>query len=144
MLSSWPEERSDGFDSSPPHTREPALWTELNTLLDALDGPKQSAGAAQGPLLVHMGLRMLSALGFGLEFSRCARCGRPCPKGTSGCFSPTAGGLVCRACGGAPSVIHGALRERMARLAEGEVVTLSADELDTALAIVDAALGAHT
>ena len=53
------------------------------------------------------------------------------------------GGLICRSCGGARLRISAAARDHMARAAAGEIGVLTSDEAKSALAIVEAALGAH-
>jgi DNA repair protein RecO (recombination protein O) len=130
----------------PASSPEPELWTEINGLLDALDAiDPRAPNCAEtcGGLLVRMGLRMLSVLGFGLELNRCVRCERPCPDGATACFSPSAGGIICRACGGAPGTLRGALRNQLVTLARGEHVEMAANEVDAAIATIDAALVAH-
>ncbi len=85
----------------PPRTPEPAGWKVLIELLDALD-------TAAGPPrrdLARAGLAMLAAVGYALELERGAGCGRECPEGKAACVDPARGGLVCRACGGAASVL---------------------------------------
>ncbi len=51
--------------AAPPHTPEPALWEEINTLLDRLDAPE--AGPSPAARVAAMGLRMLAAVGWGMD-----------------------------------------------------------------------------
>jgi DNA repair protein RecO (recombination protein O) len=127
--------------AAPPHTPEPALWVEINVLLDRLDAPESPAPDA---LLAGMGLRMLAAVGWGLDLGACVRCGRVCEAGSGGYLDPGEGGLVCRACGGARILLKGDRRERLLAAVRGDDTALQPDDVRVALDIVDAALEAHT
>ena len=128
--------------AAPPHTPEPALWREINDLLDRLDEPEGTAPPQA--LLAVAGLRILAAIGWGLDLSRCVRCGRTCEPGTSACLDPAVGGLVCRACGGAFLVLRAERRTLLHAASLGEDVILGPDDVRATLAIIDAALAAHT
>ena len=98
---------------APPRSPEPEVYDALEDLLDALD-----AGAAPPFPLARFGLRLLGALGYGLEIARCARCSRPRPRGQRAYVIAEAGGVVCDACRhhaplGAP-VIDGGLLDALA------------------------------
>jgi DNA repair protein RecO (recombination protein O) len=127
--------------AAPPHTPEPELWGEINALLDRLDG----AGPGAGPqaLLAGAGLRLLAAMGWGMDLLACVRCGRACGERASAYVDAAAGGLVCRACGGARTVLPAARRRKLVAASRGEDAELSADDVAAALAIVDEALEAH-
>jgi DNA repair protein RecO (recombination protein O) len=127
--------------AAPPHTPEPALWAEINALLDHLDAPGE--GPSPSARVAGMGLRMLAAVGWGLDLGRCVRCGRDCEPGASAYFDPLEGGLVCRACGGARMLLRGERRERLVAASQGDDSALGADEVRLAMEIVDAALAAH-
>ncbi|HJL16200.1 MAG TPA: DNA repair protein RecO [Sandaracinaceae bacterium LLY-WYZ-13_1] len=58
-------------------------------------------------------LRLLALLGLRPNLERCGRCGRVAPEGKAALFDPALGTLVCRACGGGPVKLSGALRARM-------------------------------
>jgi DNA repair protein RecO (recombination protein O) len=128
--------------AAPPNHPEPALWAEVNLLLDRLD----AADPAVSPraLLAGAGLRLLSAVGWGMELGRCVRCDRVADEGAAACFDPAEGGLVCRACGGARVVLRGERRRRLLAAVEGDESGLDADDVQAALDIVEAALAAHT
>jgi DNA repair protein RecO (recombination protein O) len=121
---------------APVRTSEPELWTVVTTLLDRLDDP----GRAPKRELAEAGLALLEALGWGIDFSRCVRCGKPCEPGLGAYVDPALGGLVCRACGGArrrlPEKILGRLRN--ARLG-----ALLEEDADIALELVETGLRAH-
>jgi DNA repair protein RecO (recombination protein O) len=129
--------------AAPPHTPEPALWSEVNTLLDRLDAPGPDT-SSPGALVAGMGLRLLAAVGWGLDLAGCVRCGKPCEPGGSAYLDPGEGGLVCRACGGARMLLRGEPRARLLAASLGDEAALGPDEVRTALEIVDAALEAHT
>lgn len=128
--------------AAPPHTPEPALWLEINALLDRLDGAEPTS--PPGALLAVAGLRILVAIGWGLELTRCVRCGRACEPGAAACVDPAAGGLVCRACGGARIVLGGERRAQLLAASLGEEVSLGPDDARAALEIVEAAMAAHS
>jgi DNA repair protein RecO (recombination protein O) len=129
----------------PPRTPEPDGWRILVELLDALDDVA-GGGAAAVPLLGRAGLAMLAAVGYGLEFERCVVCGRPCPEGRPACVDPARGGLVCRACGGASTVLSPETREvARALLAEtrADLAGVDAESARAVLGVVDRAMAAH-
>ncbi len=130
--------------ASPPHTREPALWQEVNSLLDRLDDPDLQ-GVADAELAVS-GLRILSAVGWELDFSRCVRCGRECDEKANACIDAQAGGLVCRMCGGASRVLRSDRRARYLAAASGEYghSGLTPEDAQIAIELVEAALSAHS
>jgi DNA repair protein RecO (recombination protein O) len=123
----------------PPRTPEPAGWRVLINLLDALDDgsdpPRRQLAIA--------GLAMLTAVGYALELERCAACGRPCPEGKSACVDPARGGLVCRACGGAASVLSPEAREAARALATGGDGAATTEDIEGILGLVDRAMAAH-
>ncbi|APR75001.1 DNA recombination and repair protein RecO [Minicystis rosea] len=128
--------------AAPPHHPEPALWREINAFLDRLDVTEP--GPPPRALLAGAGLRLLSAIGWGLDFARCVRCGKACDAGASACLDPAEGGLVCRACGGARLVLRGERRERLLAATLGESPAMDDEDVKAAMEIIDAALAAHT
>lgn len=123
----------------PPRTPEPAGWAVLLGLLDDLE-------AASGPPrreLARAGLGMLAAVGYALELERCAVCGRPCPQGRPACIDPARGGLVCRACGGAASVLSSVDRDAALALARAQPSEVTDASAEAVLSIVDRAMAAH-
>lgn len=127
--------------AAPPLTPEPAVWREINDLLDALDTPEDAISPAAR--LAATGLRLLAAIGWGLNFERCVRCGKPCDESASACIDTTAGGLVCRTCGGARTVLRADRRAHLAAAAAGAEGVLDPGDVLAALALVDEALAAH-
>jgi DNA repair protein RecO (recombination protein O) len=123
----------------PLRTPEPAGWAVLVELLDALEA---GSGAARQEL-ARAGLAMLSAVGYGLELDRCVVCGRPCPEGKSACVDPARGGLICRACGGAASVLSSDAREAARLLASGRADDATGQDAEAVLGLVDRAMAAH-
>ncbi|HEY3817205.1 MAG TPA: DNA repair protein RecO [Polyangiaceae bacterium] len=123
----------------PPRTPEPEGWRILVELLDVLDAG-QAAPRAE---LARAGLGMLGAVGYGLELSRCVVCGRECPEAKAACIDPARGGLVCRSCGGAATVLLPETRRAARALAEGRTVEAPAAEAEQILELVDRAMAAH-
>lgn len=120
--------------ASPARTPEPDVWREIIVLLDRLndDGEKNPR-----LVLAEQGLRLLGAFGWGLDFERCVRCGKPCEPGRSAYVDPSRGGLVCRGCGSARLKLSGGQRERLAKL------VLLPDDVEVALDLVENTLAAH-
>jgi DNA repair protein RecO (recombination protein O) len=125
--------------AAPVRTPEPLAWAVITRFLDDLEREP----ARQPERLVELGMRLLDSFGWGLDLTRCVRCGKPCPLGQAALVSPDRGGLVCRACGGGPVRISGPLRAGLLRAASGEDDALPKDEVATALDLVERALAAH-
>lgn len=123
---------------APARTAEPDLWRVVHDLLARLDTP----GVVARRELAVAGLRLLSALGWGIDFSRCVRCGRPYEPGRGAFIDPARGGLVCRACGGARQRLTCELVVRL-RNSQENATSLEPDDAETTLALVEAALRAH-
>ncbi len=124
--------------AAPQRTVEPKLWMEINELLDSLNA--LTAGTATEPLLAGTGLRMLVALGWGLELLRCVRCDKACPENARTMVDVAAGGLVCRDCGGYGHWLTSRQRLAMiAALAGGGVEGAT----DSAITLVERALEVH-
>lgn len=123
----------------PPRTPEPEGWRVLVQLLDVLDGPD----AEPRRDLARAGLALLSAVGYALDLERCVVCGRPCPESKAACVDPSRGGLVCRACGGASTVLLPETRAAARALASGEAGAVTATQAESLLQIVDRGMAAH-
>jgi DNA repair protein RecO (recombination protein O) len=124
----------------PPRTPEPVGWRVLIDLLDALD---ECTGSPRREL-ASAGLALLSAVGYGLELTGCVSCGRPCPEGKAACVDPARGGLVCRACGGASTVLSPEERGGVRALASGRAGDATEGQADTVLDLIDRTLAVHT
>lgn len=128
--------------AAPARTPEPALWSLIHALFERLDDASEQR--APSLLLACAGLSVTQALGFGLDFERCVRCGKACPEGQPALLDPARGGLVCRACGGGRVRLDPGLRQRLMRTASGETpFGLEPDDGNAALGVVDAVLRAH-
>ncbi|MBX3204036.1 MAG: DNA repair protein RecO [Labilithrix sp.] len=137
----------------PARTPEPAAWTSLEELLEALDEEcvadaeaAPGAGRVPGEARRHLaifGLRLLTDMGYALELDRCIRCGRACPEGRSAFVDAAGGGIVCTSCGGAPRTIRAELRALAARAQRGEVVALSWELAGTLIDVIEDAMAAH-
>jgi len=123
----------------PPRTPEPEGWCILVGLLDALD----RAESAPRKELARAGLALLAAVGYALDLSRCVVCGRECPEGKPACIDPARGGLVCRSCGGAGTVLSPDVRRAANAIAQGLPCEPAPDDAEVLLRVVDRAMAAH-
>lgn len=123
----------------PPRTPEPRGWRILVDLLDLLDAGTTPPSRA----LARAGLAILAALGYALDLEQCVVCGRPCPPTKVACVDPVRGGLVCRSCGGASTVLLPELRKAARALAAGEGADVTDAQSATLLELVDRAMAAH-
>jgi len=129
-------------DVAPPGTREPGLFVTLNELLDALDSTESAC--LPEIKLATAGLRLLAEMGFGLVLDRCVRCNRPCPRDAPACLEASAGGLVCRACGGARLVVRKDLRARLESATAGDDAALLGEDARIVVDLVESVMRAHT
>jgi len=125
--------------ASPPRTPEPEVWRLLESLLDNLSRPDRSADLELGAA----GLSLLAAFGWGIDFERCVRCGKPCPAQQAASVDAERGGLVCRACGGGRRKLSSAERGRLARANAGDPDALEPEDAALALELVERALATH-
>ncbi|MGA3122159.1 MAG: DNA repair protein RecO [Polyangiaceae bacterium] len=123
----------------PPRTPEPRGWQVLIELLDALERGSLSPRTD----LARAGLAMLVAVGYGLELEACIVCGRNCPAGRAACLDPARGGLICRACGGASTVLTAGVRDAARALVAGRCGAVSDGQARAVLGVVDRAMAAH-
>ncbi len=126
---------------APPGTREPGLFATVNELLDALNEPAPPR-SPEGELATS-GMRLLADMGFGLVLDRCVRCSRPCPAEAPACLDPLAGGLVCRACGGARLILRADLRARIEAACAGDDEALREEDTRIVVDLVEAVITAH-
>lgn len=122
----------------PARTPEPDVMTSLTTLLDAL----QEGRRTQAELL-RFAFALLTGVGYGLELSRCLRCGKPRPPGRPAYVDPDKGGVVCASCGGGKMLLPSELLEQAQRLSSGEPVELSDLHVATLLRVAEEAIVAH-
>jgi len=130
----------------PPRTPEPDGWRILVELLDVLDRPAETPGHGARSELARAGLKLLAAVGYAIDFERCVVCGRPCPEEKAACIDPARGGLVCRACGGASSVLLPEIRAAARSLQaapSAEATRVTAEQAEAVLRLVDRAMAAH-
>jgi len=126
--------------ATPARTPEPDVWCLLEGLLEDLDEPELCA--PEKSLVVVMGLRLLQALGYGLELDRCIACGRECPVDRSAYVDAARGGLVCRRCGGTGLVLSSAARSRLKGVVRGDG-PIEPEDLTIFQEIVDHGLRSH-
>jgi len=122
----------------PPRTPEPDVMQGLTTLLDAL----QEGRPTQAELL-RFSFALLTGVGYGLELSRCLRCGKPRPADRPAYVDPDKGGVVCASCGGGKFLLPVELLAEAERLALGEPVELSDLHIATLLRVAEEAIVAH-
>ncbi len=124
----------------PAKTPEPSAWASLRTLLDALD---EERGPSPLQVLATFGLRLLADVGYGIDLEGCVRCGRPCPSGKPAFVDSTGGGLVCTSCGGARRTLGAEARELGARAQRGLDATMTDEQANELVAVVEEAMAAH-
>jgi DNA repair protein RecO (recombination protein O) len=129
----------------PARTVEPDGWRILVELLDTLDALPPGEGPAGAPrrALARAGLAMLAAVGYGLDFEHCVSCGRECPDDRAACVDPARGGLVCRTCGGAPTVLLPDARGAARVFARGGDADVSPRDAESLLGLVTRAMAVH-
>jgi DNA repair protein RecO (recombination protein O) len=126
--------------AAPPRTPEPEVWQVLENLLDTLSAAEPRAAGLE---LAAAGLSLLAAFGWGIDFERCVRCGKPCPEAQPARVDAARGGLVGRACGGARTRLSAEQRARLFLAAAGSPGALAAADAELALDLVEQALLAH-
>jgi DNA repair protein RecO (recombination protein O) len=127
--------------AAPPRTPEPEAWTALQAFLDGLDAPDGASSPAG--MLAECGLRLLTAFGWGIDFSRCVRCGKSAPSGRGATVDPARGGLICQSCGGARRRLSSSQRDAFERATLGQPGALADADASLALELVEQALATH-
>jgi DNA repair protein RecO (recombination protein O) len=124
-----------------PRSPEPRLFQLAERLLDQIG----EAPALASSLLGAYGLDLLSELGWGLDFSACISCGKPCLPGQAAFVHPARGGLICRACGGGPLRISAGLRDFLSSDTPGRGAhdLLTKKDAEAILELVERALTSH-
>ena len=122
----------------PPKTPEPEVFLSLTQLLDALEEGKPVRHE-----LLRFAFALLTGVGYGLELSRCVRCGKPRPKDRPAYLSADVGGVVCSSCGGGKYLLPGDLVEAAEQLSLGEDLTLGQAATETLLKVAEDAILAH-
>jgi DNA repair protein RecO (recombination protein O) len=122
----------------PPRTPEPEAYALATTFLDALD-----EGAPARAELAAFGLRLLFAVGYGLDLGACVRCGRPCPPGRAALVDAARGGLVCQSCGGAARALSGEERASALALMAGERPTVARAVAEALVSLAEDAMAVH-
>lgn len=128
--------------SVPPQTPEPRAFSAITALLERLDSEVKEPPPDHH--LAALGLTLLSTFGWGLDFTQCVRCGRPCGENQAAMVDADRGGLVCKSCGGARQKLGGAQRQRLLRASSGDGAALKPDDVPLVLSLVERAFAAHT
>ena len=129
--------------SFPPRLVEPQAWTMVQQWLNSLELAPVQVGTIAEARLAEFGLQLLAVLGWSLELNQCVRCNKLCPPHASAHIDPTRGGVVCRACGGAGTILSANARSRLMAASQIGACLLSADEGSVALSVVERALESH-
>lgn len=121
---------------SPAHVPEPEVFDALEKALDAI-----AEGVEVDAVLTIFGLTLLDALGYGLELSACARCGRERPAGRAAYVGGAQGGVLCESCRRGMTLdtplVAGALLDRI----EGhDLVGVPVDEIAPLARVVASAI----
>lgn len=127
--------------TAPPRTPEPQSFAHLERVLDRLASSEPSLLPERE--LAELGLSLLTSFGWGIDFERCVRCGKPCPEAARAAIDVASGGLVCRDCGGARIRVTAVQRARLSRAAQGESAQLLEDDVALALDLVERVFAAH-
>jgi DNA repair protein RecO (recombination protein O) len=107
-----------------PHGDDRALFRVLDGALDLLDATPVAAGN-----LEHLvPFAMLAAVGYALELDACVSCGKPCPSERPSGVDGRRGGLLCRACGYASTVLTASQRATVREAQAGAFVETSTDD----------------
>lgn len=122
---------------------EPRAWSLVQDWMDAIDANPPKDRLCADARLAEYGLQLLGILGWPLELSRCVRCDKPCPPHASAYVNPTAGGVVCRACGGSGTLTSPLLRHDLERATRPGTGQISAQNGVDALSIVERTLESH-
>ena len=95
----------------PDHEPEREVFRAAVGFLEALDG-----GSPPTESLITLQIRMLARLGFAPTLDQCVGCGKAPPSESAAELDPALGGLVCRACGGGPTLLSAGARRRWVAL----------------------------
>lgn len=125
--------------AAPPRTPEPEVWAKMQSFLDHLSNPEDTASVRAR--LAATGLQLLAAFGWGIDFERCVSCGKAPAPGQPAAIDAARGGLLCRDCGGARWRLNSEQRVALLRAAAGG--ELEDEHAALALELVDTALKAH-
>jgi DNA repair protein RecO (recombination protein O) len=107
-----------------PHGDDHALFRVLDGVLELLEGQPTSAGN-----LEHLvPFAMLAAVGYAIELESCISCGKPCPPERPSGVDGRRGGLLCRACGYASTVLTAAHREVLREAQRGVFLEVTGDD----------------
>jgi DNA repair protein RecO (recombination protein O) len=98
-------------EAVPPREPDPLVLEATLRLFELLEAD----GPPRRDRLLAFEARTVGLLGWAPNLRSCGSCGRRAAEGQAACFDAALGGLVCRACGGAPLVLSGAARARLER-----------------------------
>ena len=125
---------------APANAPEPAAFGMVEAALDRIEEEPAPNAVA---VLAVAGLSLSAAFGYRLELRACVRCGTACPEGSSALVDPTAGGIVCRACGGGSTLLRPTVRDTLARAMRGERVALDRPDAVLAAELAERTILAH-
>jgi DNA repair protein RecO (recombination protein O) len=127
-------------DLCPAGVLDTQVYAAINTYLTKVDAEPAAAAAA----LLQFGFALLRELGYELDWTACAVCGKALPPDRPACVNIARGGIVCRDCGGGPQVISAVTIRGALEISDGNAsVELDAATRATLQAIVDAVVRMH-
>jgi DNA repair protein RecO (recombination protein O) len=93
----------------PQEVGDPLAFDWMKESLDYFESSDPSA-----PSVFSSFVRLMNITGNLPSFDRCVSCGKEAPPGRDATFDPSAGGIVCRKCGGGKDLLPGDLRQFLA------------------------------
>jgi DNA repair protein RecO (recombination protein O) len=120
------------------------LDTQVYAATDAYLTKVDAEPAAATTALLQFGFVLLRELGYEVDWTACAICGKTLPPDRPACLNIARGGIVCRGCGGGPQVISAATIRAAVDISDGNsCVQLDAETRTTLQAIVDMVVRTH-
>ncbi len=118
--------------------KDPAMFQRLAQAFAALaeaDAPRA------GAVMVWFTMEAMAGSGQAIVLDSCVRCGKAAPDGASVQLAPTAGGIVCAACGGGPVSLRAAERRALRRVSGGDLDAFAPAMLGWVLAMSEWRMG---
>jgi len=117
------------------------VWSMTQAWLDSLDVLPPATSRMAEARTAEFGLGLLAALGWELQLEHCVRCNRGCPASRPAYLMLSAGGIVCRSCGGTGVLLDPVLRTQL--ILGRRERSLDEESGPKALRIVESAFAQH-